>query len=217
MNSAVHYKWLVSFNEFECNTGVNLATRYIIYVFVKSLRIVKVKYDLIIFYFFLNLGVTLFGIVNNDDIFFWRLVNLDADLKYSSVVDNHDKFLEQLFLYYSFLLNQVAPRNRYLLLWIAPVLCLHKLKHYRHVVHVGSGPETVALVLHVDEGLEGAEAEGELVEVVLVDGLDEVQVVGAILQGAPKLEGQVVIQRTDTRGQQNPEDLIQRETRDHCH
>lgn len=193
MHRTVYYKWLVSFNKLECNARVYLSTHCIIQEFAEGLWIVEVKHNFVIFHLFLNLWVTLLSIVNNDDIFLGCLINLDANLKHPSVVDDHYEFFEQLLPYYGFLLNLIAPRNRYLFMWIAPVLRLRKLKHYRHIVHVGPGSETVALVLHVYECFEWAEAEGELIEVALVDMLHEVEFVGVVLEGAAELEREVVI------------------------
>ena len=74
-----------------------------------------------------------------------------------------------------------------------PVIDLCEFKHDRHIVHVGPRSETVTTVLHLHEGLEGAVAEWQLIQVTLVDRFHGIELVGAVLKGTAEFEGEVVI------------------------
>lgn len=52
------------------------------------------KNNFVVFILFLNLGITLLGIVDNDDVFLRSLIDLDPDLEHPPIIDNHDEFFE---------------------------------------------------------------------------------------------------------------------------
>jgi hypothetical protein len=53
-----------------------------------------VKYNFVIFNFFLNFWIALLGIVDNDNISLRCFIYLDPDLEHSPIIHNHYEFLE---------------------------------------------------------------------------------------------------------------------------
>lgn len=78
----------------ESMVKINFATNHIVEIFTKCFWIVKVKYNFVIFNFFLNFWIALLGIVDNDNISLRCFIDLDPDLEHTPIIDNHNEFLE---------------------------------------------------------------------------------------------------------------------------
>ena len=137
------------------------------------------KHVFIILDFFFSFWVALRCIIDDNYFFFRSLINLDSNLKYFSVVDDHDKFLrKQLLLNDGFLFNLVALSNHKV--FILVILSLCKLKHVRDNIQVGPRTEAVTCVLELNQSFKWTVAKHQFVQIRFVDLFHNVEFLGSV-------------------------------------